>query len=36
MHMFSTKWLNDNRVIVGIFAGLAVINAFAIANGYYR
>ena len=34
--MFSTKWLNDNRVIVGIFAVLALLNAFAIANGYYR
>ena len=34
--MFSTRWLNNNRVIVGIFAVLAVLNALAIANGYYR
>lgn len=33
--MFSTKWLNDNRVIVGLFAALALINAFALMNGYY-
>ena len=34
--MFTTKWLNDNRVIGGIFAVLLVVNAFAMANGYYR
>lgn len=34
--MFSTKWLNDNRVIGGIFAALALVNALAIMNGYYR
>jgi len=34
--MFSTRWLNDNRVIAGIFAVLALLNAFAIVNGYYR
>lgn len=34
--MFSTKWLNDNRVIGCIFAVLALVNAFAIFNGYYR
>jgi hypothetical protein len=34
--MFSTKWLNNNRVIVGIFAALAVLNAFLMANGFYR
>ena len=34
--MFSTKWLNDTRVIGCIFAALALVNAFAIANVYYR
>ena len=34
--MFSTRWLNNNRIIGGIFAALVVLNAFAIANGYYR
>ena len=34
--MFTTKWLNDNRVIGGIFAFLVFVNAFALANGYYR
>jgi hypothetical protein len=34
--MFTTRWLNDNRVIGAIFVVLAVLNAFAIANGYYR
>jgi len=34
--MFRTKWLSDNRVIGGIFAVLLVVNAFALANGYYR
>jgi hypothetical protein len=33
--VFSAKWLNDNRVIGGIFAVLLVVNAFALANGYY-
>ena len=34
--MFSTKWLNNNVVIGAIFSVLAVLNAFFIANGYYR
>lgn len=34
--MFTTRWLNDNRIIGGIFAALALLNAFAIMNGYYR
>jgi len=34
--MFSTSWLNDNRLIAAIFSFLIVINAFAIMNGYYR
>lgn len=34
--MFTTKWLNDNRIIGCIFATLALVNALAIANGYYR
>lgn len=34
--MFTTKWLNDNRIIGCVFAALALVNAFAIANGYYR
>lgn len=33
--MFSTSWLNDNRVIGVIFSVLLVLNAWAIASGYY-
>lgn len=29
------KLLTDNRVIVGLFLALVVVNAFAITNGYY-
>lgn len=36
VHMFTTKWLNDNRIIGCIFSALALVNAFAIFNGYYR
>jgi hypothetical protein len=34
--MFSTRWLNNNVVIGAIFAVLAVVNAFLLANGFYR
>jgi hypothetical protein len=34
------KWLaahiTDNRYVVGAFLTLAVVNAFAMAGGYYR
>lgn len=34
------KWLGeritDNRYVVGAFLALAVVNAFAMAGGYYR
>ena len=34
------KWLGDhitdNRYVVGTFLVLAVVNAFAMAGGYYR
>ncbi len=33
--MFSTKWLHNNRVIFGMFAALALLNAWAMASGYY-
>lgn len=33
--MFTTKWLNDNRIIGCIFAAVALVNAVAI-NGYYH
>ena len=33
--MFRIKWLNDNRWIASIFAVLIVVNAYAMAYGYY-
>jgi hypothetical protein len=30
------KYIGDNRYVVGTFLVLAVVNAYAIAGGYYR
>lgn len=34
--MFRTRWLSNNRIIVGIFVVLAILNAYAMSHGYYR
>lgn len=33
--MFPVAWLNDNRIIGSMFAVLLVVNAYAIAYGFY-
>jgi hypothetical protein len=33
--VFRIRWLNNNKVIGAVFAVLVVINAYAIAYGYY-
>lgn len=33
--MFPVAWLNDNRIIGAMFAVLIVVNAYAIAYGFY-
>jgi hypothetical protein len=30
------KYIGDNRYVVSAFAVLAVVNAYAMAHGYYR
>ncbi len=29
------RWLSDNRIVVVVFFGLAMVNAVLMAEGYY-